>query len=223
MNFVKLSRKSKIYVRTLVLLGVFLILAFSVYRLAVTQIPAQKNKLASQLAKEQALRQKSELLRSIEADAASQADIIASALPAQNSSFVAVSQIRVLASQNLIIISNLRIGAESKDGAVASTDIGFDAEGDISSLLTLLESLGGVSPIMVIDKVQINQAGGTARATARVKVFWAELPKVLPAITEPVSDLTPEEEKTLIKVLGLTPPDFVFLEPQTPRENLNPF
>lgn len=223
MNFVKLSERAKIYIKAFGLLAVLVVLAVVVLRLATTQIPSQRSKLTLQLQKEQVLEQKTELLRVVESEAQNQAQVLSFALPSQNSSFVAVSQLKFLAAQELIILTNLKIGAETKDGNIASSDISFDAEGALPSVLNFLEGISGVAPIMTIEKIQINQAQGAARANVRLKVFWAELPKTLPKITEPINDLTDEEKEILTHIFELTPPGFVFLEPQAPRENLTPF
>ena len=223
MNFVKLSPKIKIYLKTFGLLGALIIIAIVVLKLATTQIPLQKNKLAEQLKKEQALRLKSELLATIETEAQSQAQLLSFALPSQNASFMALSQIRLLAGTNLILITNLKIGSETKDGAISSADLSFDAEGALPSILTFLEDLNTVAPLISLGKVQINQTPSVARATLAVKAYWAELPKAIPKITEPIKDLTNEEKEIVVKILGLTPPEFVLLDPQGPRENLNPF
>ena len=223
MRRLKISQKAKIYLRALGLLGFLAVLGMGVARIARSQIPSQKNKLAVQLKKEQALSQKSELLRALETDVANQADLTSFALPPQNSSFIALSQLKKLAQNDLVIITNLRIGAEAKDGNISSSDISFDAEGPLPSVLTLLENIGKIAPIAQVDKVQINQAGVSARATVRIKVYWAALPTSLPAISEPLGDLTSEEKEVLLKVLGLTPPEFVLLAPEEPRQNTNPF
>lgn len=223
MNSLKLSQKSKIYLKAFGLLGVLVVVGIVVVRLAITQIPAQKNKVAVQLSREQALRQKTELLKSIEPEAPNQAQLISFVLPSQNSSFIAISQIKLLAAQNLIVLTNLKIGGEIKESGLSSSDISFDGEGTLPSALNLLKGINNVSPLMVIEKVQINQSQNIARATVRLKVFWAELPKTLPKITEPIKDLTNEEKEILTRVFKLTPPEFVLLEPEAPRENTNPF
>lgn len=223
MRNIKISQKVKIYLRTLGLLGFLIVLGIGVAKVARTQIPSQKNKLAIQFKKEQALRQKLELLTTLDADIAKQADLTAFALPSQNSSFIVLSQLTKLAQNDLVILTNLRIGAEAKDGNILSSDISLDAEGPLPSVLTFLEDLGRVAPITQVDKVQVNQAGASARATIRIKVFWAALPKTLPAISEPLGDLTAEEKEVLTRVLELAPPEFVLLQPEEPRQNANPF
>lgn len=204
-------------------MGFLIVLGFVVFRLASSQIPSQQGKLSTQLKKEETLRQKSEILRNLDSNIANQVDITSFALPAQNSAFAVSAQLKRLAAENSVIVTNLRIGAEAKEGVISSTDIGFDAEGAMPSVLAFLEGIGKAAPITLIDKIQINQAGGSARATVKTKVFWSELPKTLPAISEPLSDLTNEEKEILVKIVGLTPPDFVLLEPEAPRENVNPF
>lgn len=223
MKSIKLSAKSRLYLRAFGLLALLFFLGLLVSKFALSQIPAQKVKLTAQLTKERTLAAKAELLRTVEADALTQASAVTTALPAQNSSFVAIAQIRKEAAANSIIVTNLRVGAETKEGSVSSADLTFDAEGALPPLITFVQNLANVAPIVVIDRVQINQAAGASRATVKAKVFWAELPKTLPAVSEPVKALSPAETEILKKVVGLTQPDFVFVEPEAPRENTNPF
>lgn len=223
MNPNKLTKKTKIYLRTFGLLGLLFFLTFVTIRVISNQIASQRNKLLTQLKKEQILEQKTELLRNLDTTLVTRADLTSFALPSQNSSFVTISQLKNLASENLISITNLKVGAETKEGNISGADIGFDAEGPMESVLLFLKRIGEVAPIILIDKAQLNDTGGISRATLKVKVFWADLPKTLPAISEPLNDLTNEEKEILVKIIELSPPDFSILEPEVPRENSNPF
>lgn len=223
MNNLKLSPSAKIYIRTFGLLGVLAVLGIIVFRVASTLIPSQKNKLSTQLQKVQALSQKAELLGTVDVEAQNQAELISFALPSQNASFVAISQLRSLAAQEGIVLTNIKVGAETKDGSLLVADIAFDAEGALSAVLNLFEGISRVAPIMTVERIQANQAQGAVRANVRLKVFWAELPKTLPQIAEPINDLTSEEREILTRIFELTPPEFVFLGPEPPRENLSPF
>lgn len=223
MKKITLSGKPKIYLKTLGLLGLFILLSAVIYKLAVSQIPLQRGKFSAQMRKEQTLKQKSELLRTLEKSILEQADLTSFALPNKNASFAVVSQLNKLAGENLVFITNLRIGGETKDGNLSSSDLGFDVEGTVSSVLSFLKGVGNIAPITLIDKIQLNQTQDVARATVRVKTFWADFPSTLPAVSEPIEDLTKEEEEILVKVVNLTPPDFVNLEPQAPTEKTNPF
>lgn len=223
MKQIKIVGKPKIYIQSLGLLALLFVLLIVVYKLAISQLPVQRNKFSEQMRKEQVLRQKSELLRNLESSVLEQADLTSFALPNKNSSFAVVSQLNKLAQENSALITNLRIGSETKDETLSSSDLSFDVEGVSASVLTFLQGISKIAPIVLTDRAQVNEALGVARATVRVKVFWAEFPTALPAVSQPLNDLTQEEEEVLEKIITLTPPEFVYLEPQQPTEKTNPF
>lgn len=223
MNKLKFSGKTKIYFQTIGLLGIFLLLFLVIYRLTISQIPLQKSRLSEQTRKEQTLRQKGEILRTLDQSVLGQVDLTAFALPNKNSSFIVASQVNRVASENSVFITNLRIGSETEDASLLSSDLSFDVEGATPLVLNFLQAVGNIAPITLIDRVQINQTAQVARATVRLKVFWANFPTSLPPVTEAISDLTQEEEEVLISILNLTPPEFVELEAQPPTERADPF
>ncbi|MBI4157838.1 hypothetical protein HY502_03250 [Candidatus Woesebacteria bacterium] len=223
MKQIKLSGKSKLYLQALGLLALLVVLVGVVYKLAISQLPAQRVKFSEQIKKEETLRQKSEILKSLESAVLEQADLTSFAIPNKNSSFAVVSQLNKLAQENSVLITNLRIGTETKEANLSSSDLNFDVEGVSPSVLNFLQGIAGIAPITLTDKVQVNESLGVTRATVRLKAFWAEFPATLPAVSEAVSDLTPEEVEILSKIVNLTPPDFVYLEPQEPREKTDPF
>lgn len=223
MKPIKLTGKQKIYAQTLGVLVLLVALFIVVFKLATTQIPKQRSNLSNQMRKEQTLRQKTEVLRTLESTILEQADLTSFALPNKNSSFAVASQLNRLAGETSVFITNLRIGGEAKDATLSNSDLTFDVEGTTATVLTFLENIGRIAPLTLIDKVQLNQAQELVRATVRVKVYWAEFPLTLPAVSEPITDLTPEEEEVLGRIVNLIPPDFVYLEPQQPTEKTNPF
>ena len=219
----KLSQRNRAILRVFGLLGLLVILTIILFKVGVKSITEQNSKLSGQLKKEKILVQKAEILSRVEAEAQAQAEVASFALPSQNSSFVVISQLKTLAASNLLILTNIRVGGETKDGNISVADISFDLEGPLPSIFTFLQGLSKVAPLTISDKVQINQAGEVARANVRAKAFWAAFPETLPALSEPANDLTKEEKEILVEVLTLNPPEFEFLEAQPPRENVNPF
>jgi len=223
MTKLKITGKLKVYLNTLGLVILLIVLFTVVYKLAIAQLPIQRNRYQEQIRKEQTLTQKIELLRTLDASLLEQANLTSFALPNKNPAFMVASQLKLLAQENSIIITNLRIGSETKDGNLWSTDLSFDVEGATVSVLNFLKGISGIAPITFTDKVRVNESFGISRATIRVKTFWAEFPATLPAISQPAVDLTKDEGEILTKVVNLVPPEFVFLEPQTPTERADPF
>lgn len=223
MKKIKIIGKNKIYINTFGMVILLIVLTALVYKFAFSQIPVQRKKYQDQTKKELILRQKIELLRGLDSALLEQADLTSFALPNKNPSFAVVSQLKKLAQENSVLITNLKIGAESKDGSLFSSDISFDGEGASATVLIFMKGISSLAPVVLTDKVQINESAGVSRATVRVKSFWAEFPSALPPVSQPATDLTKDEEDILAKIVNLTPPDFVYLEPQQPTEKTNPF
>ena len=90
-------------------------------------------------------------------------------------------------------------------------------------MLEFLKSIDTIAPITLVDKIKINEVGGTTRAEVSVKSFFAALPTKLPSLTEPLRDLTEAERETLSKISALTQPPFTDIPPSQGEGKIDPF
>ncbi|MFI5241180.1 MAG: hypothetical protein ACHQUA_01970 [Microgenomates group bacterium] len=159
---------------------------------------------------ETVLNQKLDLLTQVDTDVLASSTAVAIALPETNSSLSVISQLKSLAGGNGIFLSNLKTGAESVDkSGLKRIDVSFDIEASRDLIFDFLADVDNIAPIVLIDKVKINETGGVARGSIVVKSFWSELPKKLPPLNEEIKDLTAEERETLIQVTSLIQPSFI--------------
>ena len=170
------------------------------------------------------LTQKLNLLTSISETAETGAIASVTALPSTNSALAVISQLKILSSQNGLIMTNMRGAGEAKDNSgLSRADVSFDVSGARVQVIAFLKGIAGIAPITLVDKIKINELGGVARATVSVKSFWAAFPKTLPALNQPLSDLTSSEKKTLGDISKLTQPGFINIPPSEISGKPDPF
>lgn len=120
------------------------------------------------------------------------------ALPTANNSLSLVSQIRTVATEQGLVIKNLDLIAQPESGGVlAQSTLNFDVDGDPLSIMKFVYALKTVAPIISVDTLSLTSSSGLAGANAIVSVRspWAPMPLRLPALTEAITALNPEESE----------------------------
>lgn len=171
------------------------------------------------------LSQKLTTLQGISATVGAGSQVAASALPGKNPALTTLSQIKSLATQNVVTLTNLKSGSESKSTAgFSEVGISFDVTGPRSGIIAFLDSIPKNAPITIVDKIKLNEAGGEARATVSVRSFWVAFPTTLPPVAENIPDLTQAEKDTLNKISALIQPQFIDVPAQEGESGrTNPF
>lgn len=208
----------------IILITVLIILSVLVVKIGISKVNSQREKLAAAQRNETIFKQKQEVLQEIQGEVLSLADLSASAVPNKNPALAVISQLKNLASSRSVELSNLQVG--SKGGAeegMSRVEIGFDVEGDFSSVLDFLQDTSKIAPISQIEKIKISQAVGATRASTTLVSFWAPFPEKLPPLTEPAKDLSAEELGLIRRLSELTPPTFLEMTPSAPSARADPF
>ena len=151
--------------------------------------------------------EKLNILRTISEMAVSGSKFAASALPGENPVLLARAQIKELATQNSVVLSNLKsdLGGSSVSG-LSTVGLNFDLSGARSEIIAFLKAIGDTAPVSLVDKIAFSESMGESSATVSVKTFWAAFPQILPSVTESIMDLTAEEKNTLDKISALAQP-----------------
>lgn len=192
-------------------------------RTGVGRISEQRNALSQARKTQVVLEQKESLLRQIETEVSSQVDVLANVLPEKNPALIMISQVKNLAAVSGITITTFKTGAQTEAGAVSFVNLSFDAESDLLSLISFLNTLKTLAPLSTIEKARINQQGGATSANISVRIYFAGYPSKLPNLTEAANDLSAEEKDLLGTLSGLTLPAFSTLTPQGPSIRESPF
>ena len=154
----------------------------------------------------------------------SYADAATIAMPDKNPSLIALSQLKTLAENNGLNLSEIKIGSKTSDkSGTFKTTILFEAEGALFQVLNYLVSIKSMAPLSVINRVDITQRGEVIRASVSLVVFWAPLPTKLPAISEPVRELSADETNLITELSNLEEPLFTEVLPAAPSGRIDPF
>jgi len=136
----------------------------------------------------------------------------------------AVSQLRSIAVENQITLSELKVSPIAAEGALSSIEIRFIAQGEALNTLSFVKALSTAAPIMNLSKIEMagSQISSTTLSEVSVLVYHAPLPDRLSALSEPKLELSSSEQSLLEEVSGFLRPTIGPLpEPIqiTPREN----
>lgn len=134
-----------------------------------------------------------ESVNNITSDNTSRAQL---ALPIENNSLTLLSQVRTVATELGLTIKNLDLIAQPASGpALAQSTLNFDVDGDPTSIMKFIYELKKVAPIMSIDTLSMVSSSGLSGANAIVTVRspWAPIPTKLPALSEAIVSLSPQE------------------------------
>lgn len=214
----------EVMVVPIILITVLIILSILAAKIGISKVNSQREKLAVAQKNETIFRQKQEILQEVQGEVLSLADLSTSAVPNKNPALAVISQLKILASSRSVVLSNLQVGSKSgTEKGMSKVDIGFDVDGDFSSVLDFLQDTSKIAPISQIEKIEINQTVGVTRANTTLASFWAPFPKKLPPLTEPAKDLSAEELSLIRSLSELTPPAFLEIAPSAPSARADPF
>lgn len=214
----------EVMVVPIILITVLIILSILAAKIGISKVNSQREKLAAAQRNETIFKQKQEILQEVQGEVLSLADLSTSAVPNKNPVLAVISQLKILASSRSVVLSNLQAGSKSgTEKGMSKVDIGFDVDGDFSSVLGFLQDTNKIAPISQIEKIEINQTVGVTRASTTLVSFWAPFPKKLPPLTEPAKDLSAEELSLIRSLSELTPPAFLEIIPSAPSARADPF
>lgn len=163
-------------------------------------------------------------LRTVDSEIGTNQNFLEVALPTDNPSLYFISQIRGLAIENSLFLSNIRTSVTVADSkGLSRSNVSFDVEGPSGSITEFINDIGKVLPIGLITKVETSVSGDLVRSSIGVSVFSSKDPDKVPALTTPVSALTAEERQQLIELVGLRLPIFIKPEPSQPQARSDPF
>ena len=192
--------------------GIFLIvvmLMFVMVKVILDNIGSLNQKLSDNQKTELMLKQKLSSLQTVDAQVSNSTEISAIAMPGTNSVLNATSQIENQAALSNMTINNLTSDNIIKNPAALlnSTEIDFEADGDITSIAGFIAKIKSSTPLMRFDSMKINnQNQGTTNAyrlTAVLYSYWSPLPTTIPAITTAVENLTSDEQNILNQISTL--------------------
>jgi len=218
-----IAANSRVLVGPLALLVVLLLLFVFALRVGIGQIISLSKKVAESKVEEQVLSQKLEILKTSEESALPLADLSLVAIPSENPALIVISQLKNLAGEKGVGLSNIEAKQTAAVASIFHTEIEVTVEGEMGPLFDFLKGLGSISPLLSLDQVIIRQESGIAKVDALIFGNFAPLPTTLPSITSPLDELTAEEKDILAKISSYSQPVFTEVTPSGPFERVDLF
>ncbi|QQG41384.1 MAG: hypothetical protein HYV90_04470 [Candidatus Woesebacteria bacterium] len=212
-----------------ILVAVLPLLAVSILIVVVGKFGLSKiSEVRTALTKAQAdkvlLTQKFNILRTVLVSVGDAADVSLMALPQTNPALAVASQIKLVASENSVLISGVKSGSEVADKTgLSRSDISFNISGSRTGVLAFIKGIQNIAPLIVVDKIKISENNGVVDSSISIKSFWSPLPTKLPSITTQVADLSAAEKQLITDMGSLRKPVFVVVPPSTGAGKTDPF
>lgn len=156
------------------------------------------------------LTQKLDILKSVQEDGERLANLVTIALPDTSPSLSAISQLKILASKDGLLITDLKSGSSASDSkSLSSVNISFKLEGPRSMVEAFINETKTFAPITLVDKMKITESTpGISQAEITLKTFFAPFPTKIPAVNQAMADFTAAEQEMLEELGNLTQPVF---------------
>jgi len=193
-------------------------------KFGVAKVAEVRSELKSAQKTEETLTQKLSLLQTLSSSVAPKANLVSSALPDANPSLAVTSQLKSLAFAQGIIINGVKAGSGgSSASGLHEVAVSFTLMGARQQIFSFLNETAKIAPLISIRKVSISGAGGGVSADVNAVSYWADLPKTIPSVTEPITDLTQKENQILTNISSLVQPSFAEITPSQGEINPTPF
>ena len=203
---------------------IVIVLFLIVGKFGVPKVLELRSQVKSAQKTEEKLTQKLNLLQTLSSDVALKANIVSSALPDTNPALAVMSQLKNLALNQGVVLSEMRSSsATGGTGGLNEVAISFKLDGARPQVNSYLAEVTKIAPITTVRKITINETAGGTSADIGVVSYWADFPKTIPAVTEPITDFSPEDKKILSNVSTLIQPTFMKIPPSSGDINPSPF
>jgi len=223
----KLSPDIRVILSPLVVILILVVLFSLLFKNGYLRVKGKIAQYKEARQTELALENKLKKLREVKSEVLEKTAVVVIAVPEENLTPLVAFALRNSASEKEISIDKLSVLSSDTNEELKNMEINIELKSeDFPQLLSFLKEILNSAPVTTIDKLEIKKRTETEvghDAKFSLKVYWADLPKVLPKLTEPVSNLTSEQEVLLSKIQELKKPDVVTFTPQPARENPLPF
>lgn len=123
------------------------------------------------------------------------------ALPSENLPIYAIAHIRKLASENSLVLENLKFsGTSQMAGEIEKTSVSFDVEGDDEVVMIFLKLVDNGFPVSSTNKLLVNNSGTLSRISVVLDFYSSKIPSKISALSDEIKGLTDDEEFLLSKI-----------------------
>jgi Tfp pilus assembly protein PilO len=182
------------------------------------QINVEKEKLAK-------LTQKEAFLKSLdEYELTSKTQFLLKILPTEKDAILPLATLRTLVSDYKLKVDSIQVDLGQEESNLNLSSIGFllKITGNKDDMKDLIEKIKTTYPLMKIEELVISsRTESQPEATIKINAFFLNLPKEIGKTEDPLSLVTPAEEKVYEYVSGFSSPlqeEFILSIP-TGKEN----
>jgi hypothetical protein len=210
----KIQENVLIVIKAVVPFFIVIILFAVVGQFGFGKITEIRDQIALAQSNQKVLTQKLDILKSIQSTGAQYSNLVVAALPNASPALSVISQLKILAGNQSVILSEVKAGTSTADTTgLSAVNISFNVAGSRGQVEAFINAINSFAPIAVVDKIKISESTpGSAIANVSVKSFWSPFPTKVPEITSAIADLTPAEKQTLQDLGKLTQPVFVSIQ-----------
>ncbi|OGM09135.1 hypothetical protein A2159_01760 [Candidatus Woesebacteria bacterium RBG_13_34_9] len=218
-----LSPDIKIISIPIISIIVVIIISFLMIKPTYAKIQKSINDFKDSTTKEKILGDKLKSLKVVDTNILDKTDISFLALPNKNPSAWMLAQLKNGMIQGNITMKEVKLVSE-KDKDLNKVVVTFNIViPELSSFVNFLNYLDKITPLTLIDSYIVSSEGEEIEVAMNMSIYYADLPSVLPPITEPFEGLSQKQEAVLDYVSKLNRPQFDTLEPVPPTERIIPF
>src|SRR5258708_7664018 len=199
-------------------LGILLVifaLGFISGKIILDNISRLNGELSNNTTSENMLQTKLSSLQKINDVVSSESQAAIIALPGTNSVISTLSEIQTQAVLFGLTINNIRssdLQLAGQTNTAVETDIDFNADGSFTNIASFIKAIKNSAPINRFDTLRISTQSLSGvnlyRLNATLATYWAPLPTTIPAITEPLVQLSGDDQKFLNQISVLVPAAF---------------
>jgi Tfp pilus assembly protein PilO len=213
-----------VFIPSVMLVMLFVLFLISI-RVGLPRIVEQRRSLKILQDKAETLEEKRSRLEELRVEYTSQVDPVATAFPDKLPSLLIVSQTRKSASEKDLEISEVdaRLDDKYEFKGNEAIVISFTVAGDFEEILDFILSTKNLAPITTLEEIELSNREDNAEAEVKIAGYWSPYPQTLPAVDEPIDEITPEEKLILNRIAALTQPEFFDVPALPPSDRSNPF
>ncbi len=205
MSKLEISENDKQILKSVAPLVIVIILFVIVGKFAIAQVTNLRNQISEAKKTQSVLSNKLNILRSISQVSISGTNAALIALPKSNPSLQVMSQLKFLASSNLVVIEGIKVSmAGDSSDSLSHVTTSFNIIGPKDAIIAFVKSVDTIAPITFVEKMELVEDSGLSAANITTKTYYASLPTTIPTVTQTITDLTSSEKDLLSQIGGLS-------------------
>ncbi|OGM33074.1 hypothetical protein A2803_03070 [Candidatus Woesebacteria bacterium RIFCSPHIGHO2_01_FULL_44_21] len=205
----RLTNKFKNLLIPIAVVAIFLVLIVVAANFLIGQINSVRSQAAALNSKIATLEARVATLQESSATVRDSVNATAIAIPEKNPAVLVTRQLRKLANDNGVVLSEFSIVSTNIQGenSMYTYEVNFQALGtDYASVSVFLDGLDNLLPLINLGSLAMNSKLGGVEATVRLIAYSAPFPETLPSLDDPISGLSDGEQESLNVLSGFVSP-----------------